>query len=57
MKSGRHIDNFALEPHILECCVIPLFVGTNVRIIHLCCYFFRINDKIEVKCEILIDNQ
>ena len=41
MNSGRHFDNFTFELLVLECCLIPLFWGSKVRRIHLCCYFFK----------------
>ena len=35
MKSGRHIDNFAFEPPVLEYCVIPL-LGVQICIESIC---------------------
>ena len=57
MNSGRHFDNFTCELLVLECCVIPLFWGSKVRRIHLCCYFLQIKVMFKVKSEISVDNQ
>ena len=53
MNSGCRFDNFSFEPLVLECCVIPLLLGSKVP--YYVCLQIKVTFK--VKCEISVDDQ